>query len=416
MAALLVASGFFSGSETALFSLTPRHKRALDKSGFLGAQVRSLLSNQHALLITLLLGNMLINVFYASLSLIAAASVMQNSGSKGAFVAVELGALIALIVFGEVVPKNIAITNPTFFAKISAPAMQALIRILGPVRIFFEYISRFFARIVTRGKTDEKLSPEHMEALVDAGIDAGVLSAGIGNLLAEVPFLRAVRVKEIMVPRPDVNFFNVSEEREALEEAFRSTNHSRLPVFDGSRENILGFVDGKEVFIHRNRDVRELLVPPFFVPETASVEGLLRDFKNHRLRMAIVVDEYGGVTGLVTIEDALETIVGEIEDEYDRTGKWFAKLEEGKYIVSGAMNLWDFLDEFDIERKDEKGDTVAGYVIALHGGLPEVGDRTSDGRFTFIVRRKTENRIRLLEVWLKPSERSGEDREEGARE
>jgi putative hemolysin len=399
MGALLVVSGFFSGSETALFSLTPRQKRTLYQSGgFLGANVRSLLSNQHALLATLLLGNMVVNIFYASLSLIAAAQVALDTGLRSSFVAVELGALLALILIGEVAPKNLAISSPVFFAKWCSPVMLGFLRLLGPVRVFFEYVTRFFVALLTRGKRDEELGPRDIEALAEAGQAAGILGEKSGLMLAEVPALRSIRVKEIMIPRTDVVFFDVSGGREKLEELFRSSNHTRLPVCEDSRDNLLGFIDGKDTFIQRTRDIRELIQPPFFMPEGAATEQLLREFRRHRRAMAVVVDEYGGVTGLVTIEDALETIVGEIEDEHDRVGRMFLKHDDGSYAVSGAMNLREFFGRFDLERTDEKGDTVAGYVIALHGDVPSQGTEVADERFTLIVRRMSGNRVAVVEV------------------
>ncbi|TET38969.1 MAG: HlyC/CorC family transporter [Planctomycetota bacterium] len=399
MGALLLVSGFFSGSETALFSLTPHQKRTLDQSGgFLGVNVRSLLSDQHALLVTLLLGNMVVNIFYASLSLIAAAQVAHATGSRSSFVAVELGALLALILIGEVTPKNLAISSPVFFAKWCSPIMLGFFRVLGPVRVFFEYVTRFFVALLTRGKRDEELGPRDIEALAEAGQAAGILGEKSGLMLAEVPALRSIRVREIMIPRTDVVFFDVLDGREALKELFRSSNHTRLPVCERSRDNLLGFIDGKDTFIHRDRDIRELIQPPFFMPEGAAVEQLLREFRRHRRAMAVVVDEYGGVIGLVTIEDALETIVGEIEDEHDRVGRMFLKLDDGSYLVSGAMNLREFLERFELERTDEKGDTVAGCVIALHGDVPSIGTEVKDRHFTFIVRRMAANRVRVVEV------------------
>jgi putative hemolysin len=414
MGLLLLVSGFFSGSETALFSLTPHQRRTLNqRGGFLGANVRSLLSNQRALLVTLLLGNMVVNIFYASLALIAAAQVAHVTGSRGSFIAVELGALLGLIIVGEVVPKNFAISSPVFFAKWCSPIMLGFFRLLGPVRVFFEYVTRFFVAIFTRGKRDEKLGPRDMEALAEAGRAAGVLGEEAGSMLAEVPALRAIKVKEVMIPRTDVVFFDVRKGREALEEIFRSSNHTRLPVCEDSRDNLLGFIDGKDVFIHRDRDIRELIRPPFFMPESAAAEDLLREFRLNKRAMAIVVDEYGGVNGLVTIEDALETIVGEIADEHDRVGRLFRKMGDGNYIVSGTMNLRDFLEHFELERTDEKADTVAGYVISLHGDVPSIGTEVSDERFTFVVRRMAGNRVAVIEVRLLPGAKIARPETEG---
>ncbi len=387
MLALLVMSAYFSASETALFSL-PRRK-------IKGGAVREVLRDQRALLVTVLLGNMFINVFYSSLATLAA----MSAGGVW-FPVITAGALALLIVFGEVIPKNVAAAAPEKIAHVSAPLLLLLARILGPVRHFFDAVVKILTRTVLspgHGQGDN-LTAEELEEMVKMGADAGVIKKSQHELLEEVIEMAELNVREIMIPRVELALAEASEGTEGVLAVAAKYRVSKVPVFKSNTDNILGICHVKDLLIKPDADFGTVLRKPCYVPENMKVDALLAHFLKTQSGLCLVVDEYGALSGLVTIEDAAEEVVGDILDEYDEERMEIRPAGENRYVVAGSLSRRDFADFFGYDLPEEKVDTVAGFVLARLGRMPEKGDVVREGPFKFRVARVRAKRIRSIFV------------------
>lgn len=396
MALLLVASAFFSASETALFSLPRYHLRRLreDKTRVARA-ILSLLSDQHRLLVTILLGNMCVNILYASFAVLFAAKSAQTGG-VAAFAVIDSLALVVLIIFGEVFPKSVAVRVPFALSEMVAPILLAFQRVVTPVRVVLEAAGGFCVSVVAPRARARPSSAAELRRLVSLSKEKGVLAAQEGSLISEVIEFGTIEVREVMTPRVDMVCFHISEPIEKLREIVLESRYAKIPAYTINYDYINGVIHSKDVILHPEKQPGELVRPVLFVPETARVESVLKRLLEKRRTMAIVVDEYGGTQGLVTLEDIVEEIVGEIEDEYGREEKKIVKVSPDRYLVLADVTLREWNEFSGFEVKDTRFETLGGYVSALLDKVPEVDDATSDGAFRFTVKRADKNRVRTI--------------------
>ncbi len=347
--------------------------------------VAHLRSRPKRLLITVLFGNMVVNVVFYSVSFLLWTSLEPQVGQTGV-VALGLTSLVAVIIGGEVVPKNTAVSFYGTVGRIAAWPLWALQKVLLPIIYPLERVTDALLRVIGPGG-GRRMMPEELEMLVRLGTREGIVDHGAGQMLTEVIWLGEVRIRELMVPRTEMVCHDLRRPSGALLELFEQEKLTAIPVYDGTMDNMLGLVHIKDVMLRKvSEDIRDAVRPIPFLPETTTVEGALRQCQQERTKTAFVVDEYGAVAGLITVEDLLEEVVGEIGDEYDTEEvPPILELEDGRYRVHGQFSLREWEDMTGVEFPEMGVDTVGGLVMTLLGRVPRAGDRLRDGRLEFEV-------------------------------
>jgi gliding motility-associated protein GldE len=411
---LLSLSALFSASETAFTALNKARVRKLKDAKVKGsALVEKLIEDPQRLLSTLLLGNNLVNVLIASLATKLATDYFGNAG-----IGIATGtATFFIIIFGEITPKNYAVRHAERVALFAAPLIAGLSYILYPLArilvILSNGILKIFGLEIIKGQPF--LTPEEIKAIVAIGEEEGVLEEEERKMIHSILEFGDTIVKEIMVPRTEIVALpETATIKDALEVALKE-GYSRIPVYSGNVDNIVGILYIKDLiaFLKRGKldlKIKEIMRQPFFVPETKRVDDLLREFQKNKTHMAIVLDEYGGTAGLVTLEDVLEEIVGEIFDEYDF--KEEARLEQvavNEWIADGKLDIDAIEEYFGIEITEEETETLGGFVSSLLGHVPSVGEKcVFDGLELEVIsvanRRVDKVKIRKLESEEKEDE------------
>ena len=406
VAALMGLSGFFSCSEAALFSLTPLHLHRMAEERFpFVAFVRGLLAYPRRLLATVIVGNESVNI---TISVLMASLCIHRFGEEGQWLSIAITTPM-LLVFAEALPKTFAVTYPMRLAAFLSPLLAFFSRIEAPLVWLLDKVSGWFAALFFREKVDPNrvLTEEEFRSLIDLGQREGALEGAQRDLIHRVFDLDDKSVSEVMVPRVDMFCLPLSLAVEKMEREIVAARHARIPVYGADRDDIVGIlfardllekIKGSELPLQLDR----LLRKPYFVPEAKSVGSLLRDFQARKLQIAVVVDEYGGVSGLVTLEDILEDL---FEDLYDASGlrkDFWEKIDESTFTVSGRMSMENFRDLLDMPDSLEDVDTVGGFVFHLFGKLPLAGEAVRFGGYTFRV--DTMGKARILKITVKRDE------------
>jgi CBS domain containing-hemolysin-like protein len=311
--------------------------------------------------------------------------------------------IVVIFVFGEAVPKNVAVVKPESTALISAPVVKALIG-FWPVKALARGIS-VISTALTPGKSQlaAVVSEEELLAMADAAEEGEVIETEERALIHSVISFGDTIVREVMVPRPDiVAVSSTSTVTEAIELVI-NVGRSRLPVFEDSIDNIVGIVLAKDLLALEHKDMSDEPVgrhmrPAHFVPESKSVASLLREMKAGKFHMVVVVDEYGSTSGLVSLEDLIEELIGDIEDEFDVTKSPVVEISPGMYEVTGTFSVDDLAELLDTDFPDGEWDSVGGMVVGLLGHLPTVGEHVEAGGFKFKVKQVARHRVATLEV------------------
>jgi CBS domain containing-hemolysin-like protein len=399
---LFLLSGFFSCSEAALFSLTPLHlhKMQEDRYPFLSS-LRSLLDYPKRLLITLIVGNEAVNI---ALSVLTASLFIQWLGIDGQWASIAATTLL-LLVFCEAVPKTFGVTHPIRLSFILAPFMAFVSWLERPVVWILEAVSSgivsFFPR--DHAKNRIALTEGEFRNLVDTGEKEGALDPSQRGLIHRVFELGDKPVSEVMVPRVDMFCLPVSLKIEDMEREIIKVRHDRIPVYGTDRDDILGIFYAKDL-LHRMADggrpaqVEKLLRKAYFVPEEKSAASMLRDFQSMRIQMAIVVDEYGGVSGLVTLEDILRDLLEDIYDEHGLKTNLWQKIDKQTFLVSGKMSMDELSELTGHVFPLEEFDTLGGFVFHLFGKMPSKGESVFFENYVFRVEKMSGTRILILRV------------------
>ena len=403
MAVLLAGSAFFSGSETALFSLSAGQLHRLAHSGRSGRIVASLARRPRELLNALLLGNLIINVAYTA---IAATVVFDLDRSELPAWSAPLGSLAALVVLilvGEVGPKIIALAAARRWALLCAAIVAAYKRAAWPVLwVIQEVAIGPITRVIAPGRRrGGEISAGELSDVLDLAARRGTIDRDAGAMLQEILELTGLRTCDIMIPRVDMIARDIATPRAALIQTFKDTGLTRLPVYDGDVDNVVGIIVARALLLSPRKPLRELLKPVTFVPEAASVERLLVGFRVNSTKLAIVVDEYGGTAGLVTLEDVLEEIVGEMPDPREIASEPAVReIGEGLYVLDGNLPIHEWADAFDIDLRRQRITTVGGFVTWLLGRIPRIGDTATYRNLHFTVESLHRRRIGRLRLQL----------------
>ncbi len=399
---LLALSGFFSGSETALLALDKLRVRFLQQNGREGAdKLAKLLDDPDRLLSGILVGNNLVNI---AASVIATGLFVSHFGERGEWLTVLILTPV-LLIFSEVCPKTYAAQYPEKVSFMVLAPIRLVIWLLTPVVHVVSSTSRLMTSFFRRGDSESlSISEDEIRAIIEVGEESGVVAAEQRRMLHGIFDLSETRVRDVMLPRTEVVGLDVKANFQEVLESIRSAKHSRFPVFSDDLDSIVGVVHSKEVLDYIDRteqfSLRDLCRKPYFVPESKRVAVLLQSFRQKREHMAIVVDEYGGVEGIVTLEDVVEEIVGEIHDEYDIEEVDFRQLGPGRYLVDGAVSLRAVNRRFKLELPEEHATTLAGYLLQVMGKIPSEGESCNEGGIVYRVRRMEDRRIEEVEMVL----------------
>lgn len=395
---LIILSGFFSASETALFSLSPMKIKTYQSHADRRKQlIAHLLHQSRDLLVTVFMLNTLVNILIQNV----ASSMFGFAASWTLKVGVPL--LITLI-FGEIIPKYIGLQNNTSLAYAVAPTISFLQTLLGPVRRFVTEITAPISRILFFYlKKEQSISKDELDHVLKQSKEHGVLPPEQAQLVAGYLDFQEATVKEVMRPREDMLFYDIQDPLTKLTHLFVEEQCSRLPVCEGNIQNVLGIITVKEFFLHReaiqsSNNILPFVDKPFFVPEATPARMLLRRMDELDQEIAIVVDEYGSITGLVAYEDIVEVVVGNISDLRDRK-PLYTKAGKHEIIASGKFELSDFNELFETNLTSNSGMvTLGGWLTEQCGDIPKSGSKIESHNFLFQILAADPNRIRRIYV------------------
>ena len=400
---LVAFSAFFSASETAFSSLNQiRLKSRADDGDRTAARVLAMSEQYDKLLSTILIGNNIVNIAAASIGTIIFTKML--GAERGATVSTMVLTIVVLI-FGEVTPKSLAKEMPETIATAVAPVLSLLMLVLTPLTWLFTQWKRLLNHFVHSSESDTITEGELMTMVSEAEND-GELTDRESELIRSAIEFDDVEVEEILTPRVDVVAVEDDISLEELAQTFAESGYSRLPVYHGTIDNIIGVVHEKDFYIARLKKatkIDDLVAPTLYTTGSTQISQLLRTLREQHHHMAVVVDEYGGTEGIITLEDILEELVGEIWDEHDEVTEDFRKQSDGSWLVSGSASVDDLFETLDLpEDEDIDSNTVNGLVQEKTCHLPKVGDHFSLGEYDGVVTRTA--RRRVTEVRLTPAD------------
>ena len=399
---LVVFSAFFSASETAFSSLNQiRLKSRAEDGDSSAARVLAMAEQYDKLLSTILIGNNIVNIAAASIGTILFTRML--GAERGATVSTIVLTIIVLI-FGEVTPKSLAKEMPEKVATAVSPFLVVLMALMTPLTWLFTQWKKLLGHFVHSGEADTITEGELMTMVSEAEND-GELTDRESELIRSAIEFDDVEVEEILTPRVDVVAVEDDIPLEELAQTFAESGYSRLPVYHGTIDNIIGVVHEKDFYIARLKKatkIDDLVVPTLYTTGSTQISQLLRTLREQHHHLAVVVDEYGGTEGIITLEDILEELVGEIWDEHDEVTEDFRKQSDGSWLVSGSASVDDLYEELDLpEEEDIDSNTVNGLVQEKTCHLPKVGDRFTLGEYDGVVTRTAKRRV--TEVRLTPA-------------
>ena len=400
MVILVILSGFFSASETAYSSLNQiRLKSRADSGDQKAAQILALSERYDSLLSTILIGNNIVNIALASIGTVFFTGLL--GGASGPTVSTAV-ITVTVLIFGEITPKSMAKEMPEKFASFSAPVLHALITVFTPVNFLFSAWKKFLSRHF-HGEENDGITDAELMTMVSEAENDGELTNHESELIRSAIEFDDVEVEEVLTPRVDVVAVADDISMQELADAFDESGYSRLPVYHETIDNIIGVVHEKDYYQATRRgsaSMDELVAPTLYTTGSTQISALLRTLREKHHHMAVVVDEYGGTEGIVTLEDILEELVGEIWDEHDEETEEFRRQSNGSWLVSGSASVDDLWEELSIpEDREIDSITVSGLVQEKTGRLPKVGDHFTIDRYDGVVT-KTAHR-RGLEVSLR---------------
>ncbi|HCH64299.1 MAG: hypothetical protein CL927_10190 [Deltaproteobacteria bacterium] len=402
---LLLLSGFFSGSETALFSLQPLDRKRLEEGGH--EKLRGLVSAPRQTLATLLFGNELTNNFLTAVT----ASLLPILVPDPPFWLTVLGLTPIIVLFGEVMPKVVALRWNHRLAPVIAMPLSAFALVVSPFRWLLTRAADA-ALILTGGSTAPKqaeLREAQLRTLIDEGHEAGNLGASEQEMLHKVFEFGDLSVNRLMTPRPDIQAVRLGTPWPELLEKLRASQVSRIPVWQGRPDDFVGVLVVKKLLPYMLRaqhggappsltEIRSLLLPCRYVPTTKRAEDMLREFRTERFHMSIVVDEHGNIVGLVTLDDLLSELVGELLDEHDNEDPEVTAVDRDIFTVRAGMDVADFADRFGVPLPEGEYTTVGGFILAELGDLPDEGAEVVWGGLRFVVSEVSDRRVTELAV------------------
>lgn len=373
----VMMSAFFSSSETALTSINIFKIRQLEENGVKNSSlVKSLSENISKVLTAILIGNNIVNIVTATLATILFTDLY---GASGALISTVILTL-AILIFGEVTPKNIAATNSEKVALKVAKPIKFFQIVFAPLSFVLSIITGALTRMIIGEEKNKQdlVTEEDLKTIVDVSEEQGVINFQESEIINNVFEFGDSDVEDIMTARTNMEAINIDIDNLDLKNFLKNSKHSRIPVYGKSIDNILGILHMKDIvaFIadDKDLDLEKMIRPAFYVYDNMHIFDLFKSMREENVSLAIVIDEYGGTSGIVTIEDIVEELVGEIEDEYDTHHETIFKIKDKEYLVDPSIHINDFNDYFDKDIKQLKNDSIGGFVIDKLGRIAKVGD------------------------------------------
>ena len=406
LAALIALSAYFSATETAFTSLNRiRLKTRADDGDKRAARTLALAANYDRLLSTLLIGNNIVNNVATTIG--AVLFIKLIGSAKGPTVSATV-LTVVILVFGEVTPKSLAKERPEVWAIAATPLLRVMAVLLTPVNFLFTQWKKLL-RVLLRHQDDDGITEEELMGMVDQAETEGSLDQHESDLIRNAIEFNDMEVSEILTPRVDLEALADTATMEEAAAMYASSGFSRLPIYHDSIDNIIGVLHEKDFYAAYCRGVKrlsELKSSVLYTTETARISDLLRQLQQNKVHMAVVVDEYGGTQGIVTMEDIMEELVGEIWDEHDEVIEEFRKQSDGSYLVACSADLDDLYDLFDMKPSEEyDASSVSGWVMEEIGRVPDVGDRFQADGLDVCVTRVEHRRVMEIRVRPLPPER-----------
>ena len=400
-------SAFFSGSETALTSVNKKKKKNMAENGNQkAAKTLRIAENYESMISTVLIGNNIVNIASASLATVIFTVLL--GAEKGAAVSTVVMTVVVLIC-GEVLPKNYAKSNADSLAMAVSGPISVLMVIFKPLVAILNALARFMAKF-TGSEDSEKpsVTEEELKYIVESIEDEGVLEERESDLVQSALELDEIEVQEILTPRVDMIALDVEDSWEEILELAKNSKVSRIPVYENTVDNIIGLVHVRDILedeiSNTEHNIRSLLTRCLFVHKTMNISRLLEKLRKEKMPLAIVTDDYGGTMGLITIEDIVEELVGEIWDEYDEFEEELVKKSDSVYEVSGDYNVYDLMEELDEENRSFESDynTVSGWTLEQLEHIPQVGESFVYRNLRVTVTAMDEQRITKLKIEILP--------------
>ena len=403
----IILSAFFSSAETALFSLHKLQLKKIQKEEENNWRIKSiirLLDDPQRTLISILIGNMFVNIAASSLATYLAIKLIGNIG-----IGIASGIMIfVILVFGEIVPKSLAVVNAEKISKRVARPIEIISTGLFPlIKVFKVVISilyYFFGKKSVRER--KEITEEDLITLIDAGKDEGVIEEEEKEMIRNIFEFGDTMVKEVMIPRVDMACISSDTKLGSILKLIKKMGHSRIPVFEETIDNIIGILYAKDLlgiyeqwYTSKEKfDLKEIIREAYFVPENKKIDELLDIFRKDRIQIAIAIDEYGGTVGLITMEDVVEEVVGEIIDEYDKEIKLYEMIE-GNTVIADAIISIDKINEIlNITIPENDFETLGGFIFDLLGRVPKKGEKIKYHNLKIIIEQVVKNRIRRVKI------------------
>ncbi len=370
---LVIMSAYFSATETAFSSLNKTRLKTMAEKGNKKAELTLKLAEEYDKLIsTILIGNNIVNIAMASIGTVLFVEILDAQSGPAVS---TLVITVVVLIFGEITPKSIAKDMPEKFAMFSASIIKGLIALFTPLNFVFSAWKKLVSMVI-KNEDDGKMSQEELLMIVDEVTEDGSLDDDEGDLIKNAIEFAEQEARDILTHRVDLVAVPIDEEKEEIAKLFTKTKLSRLLVYEEDIDNIIGVIHMKDFFTEKGitqKKIQNIMAMPVFVQEFEKINDLLKRLQKNKAHMAVVIDEYGGTLGIVTMEDILEELVGEIWDEYDEVTEDFKEVDENVFVVDGSAGLDDFCDFFDVEAESDSV-SVSGFITEILGKFPEVGD------------------------------------------
>ncbi|MAV58661.1 MAG: hypothetical protein CMG07_01760 [Candidatus Marinimicrobia bacterium] len=398
---LIIASGVLSGSETAFFHLKSNSKK-------ISKNVKNLLKDPQKLLSTFLTGNTIVNIALASMATLITKNIaIKNNYDISFSILVQIIVVtIIILIFGEILPKIIAIRNSELFANKSFYIIKFLEFLFLPISIVFYFITNTIIKTFRLKKEKIFDSEQELKILTSISQQQGTLQSEESNMIHSIFDFKDKTVHEIMIPRVDMIALPTNATIDVIMDLIKDQQYSKIPIFKESVDNIKGILYAKDLipYLIGSRPQINLLAltrEPFFVPEQKSLDDLLLDFKEKRTNIAIVVDEWGGTSGLVTLEDVVEEVIGEVHDQFDKNESNIKKIDDNSIIVDASISIYDLEEQTDIvfpDSEDRDFDTLGGLILDLLGDIPKKNDSVKYKNRIYTVKNIEGNRINKVHI------------------
>lgn len=413
MVALVIMSGYFSATETAFSAVNKIKIKTLAEEGNRKAKlVLKLCDNYDRLISSILIGNNIVNIALSAIATVYFIKIMNDHTAAPTVATVVV--TVVVLIFGEITPKSLAKDFPEKFAMFSAPIIRFFNGLLMPLNALFSVWKKLISKVIKKNEDDDKMSQEELLMFVEEVEQEGTIDKNESNLLRNAIEFTERRADDILTHRMDLEAVAIDTPIDEIADTFANSQFSRLLVYRDSIDTIVGVIHQKDFFGKQGvttNDITTIMTPVVYVQHGERVNDLLMSLQKEKTHIAVVLDEYGGTLGIVTMEDILEELVGEIWDEHDEVEEEIQEIGENTYLVDCSTNLDDFCDQFDLDLETESG-TLAGYVMEKFGGLPEVGQNYTDEDMSITIREMDVQRIISAEVTIFPKKKEGDEEEE----